>query len=342
MAHELASHRNGGKAMFSVKDTPWHREGTILAGAPDLDDALELAGHDFDVQVRPIFVERPVSNGTDTLMEKVKGYGASTRTDTDQVLGIVGGRYTPLQNRDAFGVLEPLLDAGLASLETGGTLRGGRDVWMLARFNIDHPVVQEVFADEVVPFGLISNNHTGTRQVIVQNTPIRVVCANTLGMALENRRTPSAIKVRHTASVEAKTVEAAETLWKGIVERMVQTARQYQRLREKHIGTAMFRTQVLDAIAPLPEFEEGVKLTARQEGSLSRAIQRRERLSHLWIAGKGHEGDESAWEAYNGVIQSLDHDQDLWRVRGGERTQSMAFGRLGQMKAQVLRNLLRA
>lgn len=339
MAHELANHRNGGKAMFSVKETPWHREGTLLHEAPDLATALDLAGHDFDVKVRPVYVERPVSNGTDTVMEKVQGYGASTRIDTDQVLGIVGGRYTPLQNRDAFGVLEPLLDSGLATLETGGTLRGGRDVWMLARFNVDHPVVQEVFADEVVPFGLISNNHTGARQVIVQNTPIRVVCANTLGMALDSSRTPSAIKVRHTSSVQSKTVEAAETLWKGIVERMVQTAHQYQALRTKYIRAEQFERAVLDVLAPLPELPP--KPTGRQEGALMRAKIRRERLIDLRSTGDGHVGDGYAWEAYNAVVQSLDHDEDLWRVRGGERTQAMAFGRLGEMKARVLRNLIR-
>lgn len=104
-------------------------------------------------------------------------------------------------------MLEPLLDAGLASLETGGSLRDGRDVWMLVRFNIDSPIVREVFADGLIPFGLVSNNHTGQRKVIVQETPVRVVCANTLELALSRRE--RALSVRHTISVEARTAEAA-------------------------------------------------------------------------------------------------------------------------------------
>jgi hypothetical protein len=104
------------------------------------------------------------------------------RTDRDEVLGIVSQRYQPLQNRDAFEVLEPLLDAGLATLETGGSLRRGRDAWMLVRFRVDSPVVRELFADEVIPFGLISNSHAGQWRVVVQESPLRrSVIVNGLG-----------------------------------------------------------------------------------------------------------------------------------------------------------------
>src|SRR5690606_22341001 len=104
---------------------------------------------------------------------------------------------------------------------------------MLVRFNIASPAVQEVFADEIIPFGMISNNHAGRRKVVVQETPIRVVCANTLGAALRDR--PRAISVRHTASVEAKTTEAARTLWRGLVERYGRVAQQYRALKEYHL-----------------------------------------------------------------------------------------------------------
>jgi hypothetical protein len=121
--------------MFSVRTTPWHREGTILNQAPSLEDALRLGGLDFEVEVRPLYTrQQPAPALPDVFTyERAGDAFATVRTDRESVLGIVSGRYQPLQNRDAFGVLEPLLDAGLASLETGGTLRGGRDVWMLSR-----------------------------------------------------------------------------------------------------------------------------------------------------------------------------------------------------------------
>jgi phage/plasmid-like protein (TIGR03299 family) len=341
MAHELDRLSDGTSAVFSVRDTPWHREGTVLHDAPSLDEALRLGGLDFEVEVRPLFTRPRPKGGSPEAAEyrQVENACATVRTDREEVLGIVSQRYQPLQNRDAFEVLEPQLDAGLASLETGGSLRGGRDVWMLVRFRIDSPVVQEVFADEVVPFGLISNNHSGQRRVVVQETPIRVVCANTLSLALEGRS--RALGVRHTASVEAKTVEAARQLWGALVERYEMAARQYQALKRHHLDTALFRRLVLDAAAPIPPALDGPGLTARQEVVRQRILARRSRLMQLWTEGAGHTGDLSAWEALNGLAQCLDHDAGLWRVRG-PRTGALLDGRLAEIKGRVLSSLVAA
>jgi phage/plasmid-like protein (TIGR03299 family) len=338
MPHELDRRADGSAAMFSVRTTPWHREGTLLAEAPSLEDALTLGGLNFDVDVRPLYVRSPATLELPDVFtyELAADAFATVRTDSESVLGVVSGRYQPLQNRDAFGVLEPLLDAGLASLETGGALRGGRDVWMLVRFNIDSPAVREVFADEIIPFGMISNNHAGQRKVVVQETPIRVVCANTLGAALRDRR--RAIGVRHTASVEARTTEAARRLWKGLVERYDRVAQQYRALKEFHLDTALFRNLVLDVAAPIPTELDQAGLTPRQEGARRRVIARRTRLTQLWTEGTGHSGDHSAWEAYNAVAQSVDHDEALWRVRDS-RVEALLDGRLVEVKDRVLSTL---
>jgi phage/plasmid-like protein (TIGR03299 family) len=341
MAHQLDKRDDGTAAMFSVQDTPWHREGTLLTEAPTLERALELGGLGFPVEVRPLYTRvQPYPELPEVFQYRRAGNACATvRTDRDAVLGIVSERYQPLQNRDAFGVLEPLLDAGLASLETGGSLRGGQDVWMLVRFHVDSPLVREVFADEVIPFGLISNNHAGQRKVVVQESPIRVVCANTLTIALQHRS--RALGVRHTASVEAKTTEAAQQLWSGLVERYETAARQYQALKAFHLDTALFRRLVLDAAAPIPGELDGAKLTPRQEGARNRVLARRARLTQLWEEGAGHQGDHSAWEALNGTIQSLDHDSELWRVRG-QRTAALLDGRLSEIKQRVTATLVAA
>ena len=338
MPHELDRLDDGTGAMFSVRDTPWHREGTVLTEAPCLKEALRLGGLDFEVEVRPLYTRIEKELGVFTY-KRAGNACATVRTDRNSVLGIVSERYQPLQNRDAFGVLEPLLDAGLASLETGGSLRGGRDVWMLVRFHVDSPVVREVFADEVIPFGLISNNHAGQRKVVVQESPIRVVCANTLSLALEGRS--RAMGVRHTASVEARTVEAAQQLWSGLIERYETAARQYQALKQYHMDTALFRRLVQDVAAPMPPRLEQAGLTPRQEGARARVLARRERLAQLWTEGAGHTGNHSAWEALNGAVQSLDHDAGLWRVRG-PRTAALLDGRLAEVKNRVMATLVTA
>lgn len=338
--------------IFTVRLPAWHREGTVFDEPPTLEQGMEKAGHNFEVEVVPAFKKIVYAgvNGETPTEDYVESASArlTVRKDTGAELGSVGTWYTPLQNRDAFGVLTPLLDAGIATLETGGTLRGGADVWMLAKFDLDRfgPVVREVFADEVIPYATIANNHSGRRGVLVSLTPIRVVCANTLGMAETSatRGIDRAITLRHTANVEAKLVEAAESLLQGLIERYEIVAQQYRRLRAFHLDTAMFRELVLDAVAPDPRDNPRFNPEAMMaESTVARAEKKRAELTRLWREGDGHAGDESAWEAYNAVAQALDHNAELWPTRTGVyRTQSLLEGAYGEAKQVTLNNLVRA
>ena len=322
----------GRAAVLSVGETPWHREGVVLETPPSsISEVLKLAGLDFDVELTPLY-----HRGTSDSYAQINDFMAVRRTDVGKVLGVVGSRYTPLQNRDAFMILEPLLDKGVVAIETAGALREGRDIWILVRFNIQDPVVQEVFTDEVVPFGLLSNNHAGERQVVVQETPIRVVCANTLGLALS--RTERRVGIRHTVNVEVKVVEAAKELWGAVIERYRGIAEQYKQLKATYLDEALFRELVLDTAAPIPPALQKSDLTRQAAAARNRWDARRARIAHLWTHGPEHRGDQSCWEAYNAVAQSLDHDQVLWPTRG-TRTASLFDGRLGRIKQQTLNAL---
>jgi phage/plasmid-like protein (TIGR03299 family) len=341
MAHELARRPNGAGAMFSVGETPWHGEGTVLDRPPrSAREALQLAGLDFDVELRPILMERSGrgAGGYDRL-HGIPHHAASCRADTGQVLGIVGNRYRPLQNRDAFRILQPLLDSGKAALETAGALRDGRDVWILVRFAVDDPIVEEVFADEVTPFGLLSNNHAGERGVVLQETPIRVVCANTLGAAHGTADRERAFRVRHTLNVGLRTTDAARELWGALIERYRVIADQYRALRRSFLTEPAFESLVLDVLAPIRPRWLSPNATRGQQAARERAEARRARLSHLWTGGRGHTGDTSAWEAYNAAVEALDHDAALWPSKG-ERTASLYNGHLQAAKQRVLDGLL--
>lgn len=345
MAHELDTRENGIASIFSVKETPWHSLGTILKAAPKFIDAMELGGLNFNVDLRPMKALVPVNDSGDTIEVDVPENFAVVRDDRKSVLGVVGPSYRVLQNAEAFGVLEPLLDAGLASLETGGTLREGRDVWMMVRFNIDDAKVREVFGKEVVPFGLISNNHNGSRKVVLQETPIRVVCANTLGMAL-GAKGAKAITVRHTANVKVNVVDAAKELFATLTTRYVTIANQYEALKLMRLTERKFEKLVLDVVAPLPEAPTGERATknkiatAAYDRALARAEEKRSSLTELWTAGDGHTGDHSAWEAYNAVTQSVDHDGEMWKA--GNRLEALFDGGLADTKQKALESLFAA
>lgn len=346
MSHELDRNERTGKlAMFSVNELPWHKEGVLLGQAPSLEQALILSGTDFEVEAVPVYVQQNgvmVQSPTGrAIMRKDRNAQIGEMQD---VMSIVGDKYEPLQNRDAFGVLEPLLDQGVAHLETGGTLRGGKDVWMLVRFDIDDPVVREVFANEIIPFGLITNNHSGEARALVMQTPIRVVCANTLGAAMlgwQNRQ--EVIKISHRGDARVRLIEAAETLFGGIVERYHTIAETYRDLKATIITVQQFTESVLDIAAPFPgknETTDAQHLTTRgYDNAYEAALDRRMRLTDMWEHGAGHTGNHSAWEAYNGAVEVIDHDSARFKTRGS-RIAAMIGGRLVQKKEQVLNALV--
>jgi phage/plasmid-like protein (TIGR03299 family) len=342
MAHELDTNKaTGRKAMFSVGATPWHGEGTILTEAPTFADAMHLAGCDYDVELRELFVK-----AADADLYEPTGVGrAVVRMDRGTVLGVVKERYTPLANRDAFGVLEPLLDKGVATLETGGTLRGGRDAWLMARFNIDDPVVREVFADEVIPFALITNNHAGESRCLVMETPIRVVCANTLGAAVSRMDATSAVAVAHVGDARTKVVEAAERMFVGLIDRYKSIAESYALMKSTRLTVDAFVRTVLDVASPLPPdlgTVEAEHMTTRgYDLAYAAAERRRTALREAWTGGKGHTGDHSAWEAYNGAVEVIDHDATLYRTNGS-RVAALIGGRLVERKQAVLERVVSA
>ncbi|MQA89329.1 MAG: DUF932 domain-containing protein [Gemmatimonas sp.] len=244
----------------------WHREGHLIPHGRELTiaAALELIHGDYEVVRQPTFYA-PDEAGIE--IRQSRRAFLTVRSDTGQELGAVGPGYTVLQNRDAFRALEPLVDEGVVRLETGGVLRSGADIWMLGRFDIERfgLVVREVFADEVVPFALFSNNHSGRRTACVALTPIRVVCGNTLGFA-ERRGdsgTDRMIKISHTGEAATKMVEAAETLLGGLIERFEAVARQYRRLKATRLPEYLFTRLVLDEVAPDPRWRPNFNPEAR-------------------------------------------------------------------------------
>ena len=173
------------ETMFSVRETPWHGLGRIVMDAPASREALELAGLDWQVESRNIY------SGTGSM---IPGYRANVRSTDDAVLGVVSDRYRIVQNEEAFQFTDDLLGEGV-TYETAGSLQGGKKVWMLARL----PRKYLIAGDQIVPYLVIFNSHDGSSGVKVAMTPIRVVCQNTLNLALNTAK--RSWTARHTENV---------------------------------------------------------------------------------------------------------------------------------------------
>lgn len=182
------------ESMFSVREKPWHGLGVIIDEAVSSAQALDLAGLNWTVRQEPV-----IYKGQDS------GYKMNIRSTDDKVLGVVGGRYKPVQNADAFAFTDELIGGGDVVYETAGSLSTGRRVWMLAR------MPDTIILDDVVqPFLCLTNSHDGFGSLKVVMTPVRVVCQNTLNLALQ--KATRAWNVRHTGNIESKMAEAQHTL----------------------------------------------------------------------------------------------------------------------------------
>lgn len=185
-------------SMAFVGEVPWHGLGTKVDHAMNSDEALHAAALDWDVTSEPVFV-----NG-----QEVDNYRANVRSSDGSIFGIVTERYKIVQNRDAFSFTDYLLknDLGIpVTYETAGALDGGRRVWLLA-----HLPPERVLGDEIVPYLVFTNSHDGKGSIRVAVTPTRVVCANTLQIAMQSAK--RVWSTRHIGDINTKMKEAEETL----------------------------------------------------------------------------------------------------------------------------------
>jgi len=185
------------ETMFYVgRNVPWHGLGASVIEAPDSQEALEVAGLNWTVIQQPIYTAG---------RQVIPNYKANVRDTDNSVLGVVTDRYQIVQNDEAFAFTDELLGQGVR-YETAGSLQSGKRVWMLAKL----PEKYIIAGEKIEPFLVFSNSHDGTAGIKVAVTPVRVVCQNTLNLALNTARRSWSAK--HTGNVQERMHEARETL----------------------------------------------------------------------------------------------------------------------------------
>jgi len=188
---------------------PWRGLGRDVQDAANSDEAIRLAGLDWRVEQWPISAVAPDGWGT----VAAKPFVANVRADTRSVLGVVTRKYQPFQNRDAFRFADAVVGEGLARYETAGALRGGRRVWMLLKLPDE---LRAGPSDPIQPYLLVYNTFDGSSCLRAVLTSVRVVCQNTLNLALGNAR-GEGVTVRHRGELQGRVEQARLTL--GLVHR---------------------------------------------------------------------------------------------------------------------------
>ena len=266
MAHELAF-RDGIGEVFSVRSTPWHNEGHLLADNPSYADAMKLLEFDYPMQKLPY--HRLLPDGT--MVKSANAYYVY-RPDISKLLGNVGSDYEIVSNEVAFSPLQPLVDQGVLKLETGGVLRDGADAWLLGQWDLSKfgDIAKEVFGNEILPYATVMANHSGRRGILLGSTSIRICCSNTLGAA-ERDGVSRWTQINHRAGAQAKLFEAANEMFSRVVERFELIANQFKRLMGTTLTPGIIRKLVLDVVAPDPR----QKKTWNPEAKLAAAVEDR-------------------------------------------------------------------
>lgn len=277
------------ESMFYTREEPWHGLGTRVEDAPTSEDALRLAGLDWKVAQESIFTDAG---------DIIAGYKVNVRDSDRKVLGVVSDRYKIIQNREAFAFTDALLGSGVR-YETAGSLQEGKRVWLLARLPREYIMAGE----RIAPYLVFSNSHDGSGAVRVALTPIRVVCNNTLNLALNTaKRSWSMI---HTGNIAGKMQEARDTLFMA-EEYMENLREEFVRLRGQKISDDQVKEYV-EQLLPMDE-----DATAVQEKN---TLGLREDMLCRYYAAPDLQGvGSNAYRFINAVSDFATHSRPLRRT----------------------------
>lgn len=277
------------ESMFYVRETPWHGLGTKVMEAPDSEGALIAAGLNWNVIQEPIFTGEN---------EPIRGYKANIRDSDRRVLGVVTDRYKVIQNQEAFAFTDELLGQGVR-YETAGSLQDGKKVWLLA--HMPHEYI--ISGERISPYLLFSNTHDGSGAIKVALTPIRVVCNNTLNLALSTaKRSWSMV---HTGDIRSKMQEARDTLF--MAERyMDELGKEFEALRLKKLPDQ----KVMEYIEVLLPVEDG--LTPQQIKNIERL--REDMKIRYFDAPDLQDTGKNAYRFINAVSDFATHAKPLRRT----------------------------
>ena len=324
MSHEMYEHDH---AVY-VQEPAWHGLGTVVENAPTLSEALELAQMDFN-----IVLSNPLTAYHRGEFTKDSKFYATVRTDTNEILGVVGKNYPIIQNSELFEIANALGDT--ASVETAGTLKNGAQSYLLMKcgeWDINGN-------DSMLEYFCLMNSHDGTLSLSGLPTSIRVVCHNTLSWAISEGSNRT-IKISHRGDVEDKIIGLQEAMSEWTEHRSdfraaVQTLARKDWTKEEVQNFWLDMYMMLEEpFVPNPKTEE-------EEKSHKKAMVTLSKWSDTFDA-EASEFGSSAWIAANSVTNWLQHKEAVrGRKRSAESTISnKLIGPAAKNSSRVMRKAL--
>ena len=309
MAHDLET-QNGVASFASFREPAWHNLGTVFDTEKNTSEMLVAANlNNWNVRLEDL--EIPSSLVSDKQYQYVVRTNPTDKTQTD-VLGIVGERYVPLQNEDLFSFGDNILDGG-GRWETAGSIRGGRVVFGSLALERETVLDPNGVADVVKTYLLINTSHDGSIAIQASITPVRVVCANTLNVALNRTKKKDGVKqsfkIRHTQTAEGKITVARQAL--GMANSyMDEFDKMAHAMIAKEISAKDFNDIILAAY-PKPDLDT--------KGAVKKWENKVDMINDIYTGEYNGMISGNAWGAFNALTERL----DWYRSARGGNSESM-------------------
>lgn len=301
------------ETMFSAREVPWHGLGVITDDVLTAKEAIVTAGLDWEVEKRPIWTQTGDKKSKVRILDK----HAMVRVTDERVLGVVGSKYTPFQNREAFDFADAIVDSGEAKYETAGSLKDGRTIFLTMKLGDEFLINGE---DVHQAYLALRTSHDGTKAIGACITMIRIVCSNTESAAFGSAKWKWSMP--HTASALGKIEEARKSLRLSFAykDAYVDFAGQLMNLKVTDEDVR----QLLEGVLPdRPKTEEviGSIITMYHESPTN-----------------GYTG--TGWGAYNAITEYLDHGRNTTAGPTEARLTNALDGSLVTIREAAAKQLL--
>lgn len=306
-----------GKVSYAYQgETPWHKLGKRTPGMRSIEEAIKAGNLDWNVNKQAVFL----ADGR-VVADK---YAMVRDVDNAILDGIVGPQYTITQNRDVFLPFQDACDKHGLTIESVGALGNGETVFMLAKLPI---VSTPIPGDNVQGYCLLKSGHTGKDKLTGRLTPIRVVCQNTMALAMDD---DTMFEFRHTASIGDRIAEVGEMMSR-MVAAMNSEATTFAKLYERKLNIEEIG-EYIDSVFPVGK-----------DGKVSAQLaNKRATVAHLVFNGKGSQlagadrTGATVWAVYNAVTEYFDHVRPAGSKNSEAANLSALFGASADVKLDAL------
>ncbi len=320
MSHEIhLDELKGTHSFVSYGQPAWHGLGQVVEKAMTAEECIKLANLDYEVDKTSIHAQIDVVKDGEggRVYEQIDDKFATYRTDTNEVLGIVGSRYEIIQNKDAFGFFDSIIDSGEAIFETAGALGKGERIFVTAKLPEDMLVAGEP-CDKYI---ILTNSHNGTSSIIAGFTTIRVVCNNTLQAALKGIE--NKVSIEHRTGAKERLSEAYKVM--NIASKYMNEVDEiFNKMANTKIEDAQLKAYIKEVMK-----SEYAKKNATEEEILEDSTRLKNQVNSIYEFALSHPTQitdatrGTLWGAYNSISGYYNHIYNF--NRGAEQKFSSQF-----------------